>query len=608
MRPLTVAIALMLCTAFFLVPSSDAEAQDGDSVSITTRMVLTALDSLDGSGKVHYRFMGAAAQDLRQAVITSYDSDRDLYLDASEALGFLSDLGDELEGRLYWGVTILNPTNYSSMAESDVGNRTSGLVGSVPSSPDPIAFDYKFDASGDISSRLLRLSDLSAQTFLGSIEEVASYTFEGTLEMSDRVTVFGVSSFTGPDLTDGNVSEVRTPLGSVMWYSFTAEVGPMATLSGDTVTFESFNWLENQQIAFVVLLIGSLLVMRLPAKRFVKYELEHPKKFRKSAKPLMVVRVFSWAMVVLLSVLYLFPFLFSFVDRNLLIYSSYLYVMVPAAVIGTYFFTRAMYSRASQRIPDDVVIEVKQAYVGPESGPGDLRCQICMMPMDAEVDMHKCTCGFAMHNACAHRSQTCPMCGTVLFPEHTRSVECRSCGETFLTSVEEDPFALQCTKCGAFQEEVKAGNNYLVIDLDGKRAYNMLRSMGLSGRPALVLTSEFPGKVRDENGLGEDFEVKRLTETTGDIDSVDINDLEGDAMETVSTFLMTTKRSGLLLDGLESIIAQNSFEAALAFVKRVNDLARVHGASVMMWFDRNRIPEGQAKALSAEFDEVHDYL
>ena len=178
----------------------------------------------------------------------------------------------------------------------------------------------------------------------------------------------------------------------------------------------------------------------------------------------------------------------------------------------------------------------------------------------------------------------------------------------FLTSVEEDPFALQCTKCGAFQEEVKAGNNYLVLDLDGKRAYNMLRSMGMSGRPAMVLTSEFPGKVREEYSLGDDFEVKWFSETTGDIDSVDIKGLEADAMETISTFLMTTKRAGLLLDCVESVISKNSFDEALAFIKRVNDLAKVHGASVITWFDRERIPEGQAKSLSDEFDEVHDYL
>jgi len=79
-------------------------------------------------------------------------------------------------------------------------------------------------------------------------------------------------------------------------------------------------------------------------------------------------------------------------------------------------------------------------------------------------------------------------------------------------------------------------------------------------------------------------------------------------METVSTFLMTTKRSGLLVDGIETIISENGFDLALAFIKRLNDLAVIHGASVMMWVDRNRMPEDQNIAISDEFDEIHDYL
>ena len=608
MRFRTAALALMFCTALLLVPYDGVDAQDGDFASIETRMVLTALESIDGSGNVQYRFEGAPATDLRLAVMSSYDSNGNQYMDPAEALRFFVDLGDELEGRQHWGVTIQNPTNYSSVTESEIVNCTSGLVNSVPETALPITFRYDFDASGESTTKLLRLSELAQQTFLGSVETIAGYTFEGTLEVRDRVTVFGASSYTNPDLTDGEVSELRTPLGSVLWYSLTTELGGSGQPLSETVTYENFNLLENQQVVFVLLMLGCLFVFRIHSKSFEKYMLEHPKKFRKSAKPLLAVRVFSWAIVVLLTVLYLLPFIFSSVDKNLLVYAWYFYFMVPAAVIGTYFFTRAMYNVASLKIPEDVVIEVKQAYVSSGEGQVELRCQICMMPMDADVDLYECVCGFTMHNACAHRSQSCPLCGAVLFPEHTRSVECRACKETFLTSVEEDPYALQCTKCGAFQEEVHTGKNYLVIDLDGKRAYNMLRSMGLSGRPAMVLTSEFPGKVREEHGLGDDFEVKWLTETTGDIDSVDIKDLDGDVMETVSTFLMTTKHSGLLVDGIESIVSANGFEAALAFVKRLNDLAVVHGSSILMWFDKDRLPQDQARAISDEFDELHDYL
>ncbi|MEW5747963.1 MAG: DUF835 domain-containing protein [Candidatus Thermoplasmatota archaeon] len=604
-----VALVLVFCTALVLAQPSAVRAQDGDAIAISTEMTLTAVDSLEGSGDVRYEFTGTQATALRLAVFSTFDFNGDKYVDASEALRFLAALGGELEGKQLWGVTIEDATNYSAMTESQVTNRTTGLVGSVPSSEGPVSFSFDFGASGESVRKLIRLSELSIQTLLGSVEEVTGTAFVGTLEISDRVVLFGVANLASPDLVDGDLAEFRTPMGSIMWYSLTTEVGGANPPPSETVTYESFNVLENQQVIFVALLVGCILVLRVPAKRFEKYRLEHPKKFRKSAKPLPTVRAFSWAMIALLCVLYLFPFLFSFADRNLLLAASYQLFLIPAAIAGTYVFTRAMYSVASLKIPEDVVVEVKQAVVSQGGEAVELRCQVCMMPLDAELDLHQCaSCGSALHVACAHRAQTCPQCGEVLFPEQTRSVECKACGETFLTSLEEDPFALQCTRCGAFQEEIKAGQNYLVVDVDGKRAYNMLRSMGLTGRPSMVLTSEFPGKVREENGLGDDFEVKWLTGTTGDIDSVGIKDLEGDAMETVSTFLMTTKRSGLLLDGIEAIISENGFDAALAFIRRLNDLAAIHGASIIMWYDRGRLPEAQDKALSDEFDEVHDYL
>lgn len=608
MRVGTTAFVLAISLALLIPSLGGAEAQDGDCLSLTTELMLTSLDSVEGSGNVEFRFDGSPAAALRAGIVATYDSNKNQYIDSWEAKEFLSDLGEEMTGRQYWGVSILRPTNYSAMSDGEVASKTSGLANTVPSSTFTATFSYDFEAGGDSTTRMVRLSELALQTFVDSLHAVVGFSLDGSLRLNDRVMLFGLSAYTKPDLVFGKVSELRTPIGSVLWYSFEGEVSDTTLPPSETLTFERFNVFENQQMAFIVLVIGCTLILRLPARRFEKYRLQHPKKYRKSARPLRGVRGFSWSLVVLLSLLYLLPFMFSFADPNLLIYSWHLYFVAPVAVVASYVFSRAMYGVASLRIPEEIVIEVKQAVVESDDETGELRCQVCMRPFDVGLDMYECVCGFIMHMACAERAQACPHCGVVLFPEHTRSVECRVCGEPFLTSGEEDAFTLQCTKCGAFQEEVAAGRNYLVVDMDGTRAFNMLRSMGLSGRPAMVMTSDFPGKVREKYELGDDFDVKWLTEGTEDIDSVNIKDLEGDAMETVSTFLMTTKRSGLLLDGLETIIAENGFDSALAFVKRLNDLAAIHGASVILWLDRNRLPDDQNDAVSDEFDEIHDYL
>jgi archaellum biogenesis ATPase FlaH len=78
-------------------------------------------------------------------------------------------------------------------------------------------------------------------------------------------------------------------------------------------------------------------------------------------------------------------------------------------------------------------------------------------------------------------------------------------------------------------------------------------------------------------------------------------------MEISSTFLMTTKRSGVVVDGLDMLIKENDFETALAFIKRLNDLAAIHGATIILALDKNSVTADQFKAVSDEFDEIHDY-
>ena len=217
-------------------------------------------------------------------------------------------------------------------------------------------------------------------------------------------------------------------------------------------------------------------------------------------------------------------------------------------------------------------------------------------------------CQTEMHIACGDRVQACPTCGTILFPQDTRSIQCKTCGESFLHTGNEDPYSIQCTRCGAFQEEVEAGKNYLVVDSDPLMVYRMMKAMGTSGRAAMIITSEFPGKIRDAHELGDEVDVRWFSESTTDIDNVNPHDLEGDAMETASTFLMTTKRAGLMIDGMDTLIDINGFDKVLAYIRRLNDLAAIHGSTILLHTDKSGMDDEQFKTLSDEFDEIHDYL
>jgi archaellum biogenesis ATPase FlaH len=78
-------------------------------------------------------------------------------------------------------------------------------------------------------------------------------------------------------------------------------------------------------------------------------------------------------------------------------------------------------------------------------------------------------------------------------------------------------------------------------------------------------------------------------------------------MEVVSTFLMTTRNAGVLVDGIETLSEMNGFDKVMAFVKKLNDLARTHGSTIILSANKKLLTESQFKALSEAFDEVHDF-
>ena len=601
-------LAALLLVALIMssvAPALGQDAEHGD-MRVDVEMTSSGLNSVDGSGSFVLTYSGPAAVSLRENLMAEFNQNDDMLLDPGEAGVFLMALADALKGELVWGLAIDGVTDFDNASDNMVRDHLDGVVYTDVNSSSDVVVSMDFDASGGGSSKLMQLSRFPVATFSDAMASVTGYSHEGSMTIKSRLIMVGVGSFTNPDLLSGKISELRTPLGTVVWYSYHGSILVDGEIVDETLTYERFSIVENQQIAFVVVLVGIVMIIRQPMKRFQKYKLLHPRRFRKYAKPLPAATYFSYAISAVLLVLYLLPYIFS-AGSGFLLYSSYLYFIIPAAVLGQYFVSKVVYDRAAAEIPEDTVIEVKQALIETKKVE-DLLCQVCFNKIDVASDMFHCPgCGLEMHGTCAEKSQGCPSCGAVLFPERTRSIQCKSCGETFLYSGMEDEYSIQCTRCGAFQDEVKSGRNYMIIDTEPGNAYSMARAMGLSDRPVMVLTSNFPGKIRGDYDLGENIEVKWFSESSTDIDNINPHDLDGDVMEIASTFLSTTKRSGLVVDGLDLLIRENGFESALAFIKRLNDLAMIHGATIILALDKGSVPEDQFKAISDEFDEIHDY-
>ncbi len=604
MLAIRVFVAVMLSLTFLACAFAAPAAAQGDSVmTVKSRMLMSGVTSLSGSVDMEITVSGEAAADLRLAIVNTWGGGQ--LLNAAETREFLENVSAAMVGRLYWGVTIDTAKDFHQVTDAYVVSNTGGLVYSELDDPTPIFFSVSFDGSGSSSTKVIETAQSVYAAISGALESIVGFVFHGTMILDQRVTSLVTGSFTDPAIENGTISGVRLPTGTILWYSYEGEVG-MGTRAEGVITYRSFSIMESQVLALVVLVFGAVMIMRTPGKNFDKFEKLHPKKFRKFAKPLLSVRISAYAITAVLFLLYLIPYAWGFITANALFYAGYLYFLVPLAVVGEYFLAKFMYGRAALSIPDESVVDVKQAVVAPEGGEGEIICKICFRPIEAGLELFQSNCGATMHVDCAERVETCPVCGELLFPQRTRSIECRACGETFLYTGAEDSYSIQCTKCGAFQEEIAAGKNYLVVGSDQRNAFMMVRAMALSGRPTMCFTAQFPGKIRSDYDLS-DVQIKWFSDSETDIDNVNPKNLEGDAMEMASTFLMTSKQAGVLVEGLDILVEANGFDKVLSFVKKVNDLAAIHGSTIVFAVDKAKLSEQQYKALSDEFDEIHDF-
>jgi len=608
MQPRTALLAapiMLVIVLALLAPAAESQQEHEDSMTVSSRMLLTGFDPLEASGSARITLTGSAAVAARHAIFNLSDADGNQYLSTEETRTVLGLIAEGLEGKAYWGAMITSVDGFSERTAEWLLAHTTGLLDVSWDSDLDLSFPLEFSGEGQGETKMIEAAQGAYDAFAGALRDAVGYVFAGHLEVEHRLSTMTIGAVTNPVLESGELSGIRTPLGEVLWYSFAGEVAA-GVVAADEVAYEDFSIKENLQIGFAVVFIGCFLILRMPGKNFDKFEKLHPKKFRRFARPLMSVSISAYVVAGLLVLLYVLPFAFSFASSDALFYVAYLYLLVPIAVVAEYFFSKSMYDRASLDIPEESVIEVKQAVIERAEGEGEMICKVCYRPIEAGLEIFQCACGTTMHVDCAEKAQRCPACGNVLIAEQMRSIQCKACGETFLYSGSDDAYSIQCTKCGAFQEEIKPGRNYLVVDDDPRNAFMMIRAIALSGRPAMVLTASFPGKIRSDYDLGE-IPVKWLSDSTTDIDNVNPKDLDGDVMEIVSTFLMTTKNAGVLVDGIETLIEMNGFEKALGFVKRLNDLAAIHGSAIILSLNKKALPEEQFKAINEEFDEIHDY-
>ncbi len=190
-------------------------------------------------------------------------------------------------------------------------------------------------------------------------------------------------------------------------------------------------------------------------------------------------------------------------------------------------------------------------------------------------------------------------------PETESVVKCLSCGTAALLAPETDILTTQCTHCGSMLLEVAKGYNYLIVDEDPGVAFHGFKSILKKEIPGLCISTTFPEKLGRRYDV-EGADLYWLTDTASDsaVKALDPKRLDFEMMRAISNFLRDHPEGTVMIDGIENLIVENGFDSVFRFIKKVNDLASLGGATIFVPLSPSSLGRDELAVLQKEFDRV----
>jgi chromosomal replication initiator protein DnaA len=146
------------------------------------------------------------------------------------------------------------------------------------------------------------------------------------------------------------------------------------------------------------------------------------------------------------------------------------------------------------------------------------------------------------------------------------------------------------------------GRSYLVEEDRPAEAFRRLTGY-LAGRGgSLVITRTNPKRVREAHDLQAD-RVLWLTDREGSSEDTIAPTLERIVYE-IEAFMSNHPRGAVLLDGIEYLVSNNSFEAVLKFVRRLLDLVSESHYVLLISLSSATLKEQELKVLERELEVI----
>jgi two-component system cell cycle response regulator len=132
--------------------------------------------------------------------------------------------------------------------------------------------------------------------------------------------------------------------------------------------------------------------------------------------------------------------------------------------------------------------------------------------------------------------------------------------------------------------EVEARTSYLIEESKPLISFQMFDSEVKKDRKALCITRKNPMKLREQynwKNLSIIWLTRNNLETEHCIDPTNISRL---SME-IANFIKESKDGVILLEGLEYLISQNSYQIILHFIQLINDKIMLSNCTIIVTMD-----------------------
>jgi len=464
-----------------------------------------------------------------------------------------------------------------------------------------LRLNFTSDATGSARGFLIRDFALHAPSF-----------FEGEVDEADTHYLIGPLSFSSPAVRTGGLQVIRTPGGEILFYSSTQNG---SAIPNETIRYAAFDFLENPQVLFAVMLVGAYAISRLQHDAYLRYRESHPATYRLAVHKAKWLHRLGSLAIALLVLFYFVPTATWILGVRIFVSGLEYWFAAIALTVILGFGTRAYYSgkldRATAVEGEETRVVVKKVVIpaGPSGAGAALgTCPHCLREIIGTDPTYRCTCGAMYHLTCAAGLTQCPKCRTPITVDADRttpdvSMRCESCGELQTVPQGTDPRVAPCSNCSEFLRHLDEGKRYLVVAGNPAIGFAWLRDLTKLGRPAICMTSAAVERMRLEFGVKD---VPIVQVSSRGADTIDPKNLDPVGLRSILQITRERKGGVVLYDGLDQIISESSLGDVIGFLRKANDMAFVHGVTVIARISPGVLADEGLRRLNAEFDEYLD--